>query len=184
MKAFFLFISTIVTSSFFVSCGSKGDENVSKDSTVLLYSEFHDFESSSHVTISADRAFSGKKSSRMTPDVEYGLGVNRFVNEVPSFGSVNRINVSIKSWMDQNYSDATFVFSIDDTATKTNIIWDGRTLSTKKPSEWTNFDFGYTIKKEWLKPEYKISLYVWNKGKNTFFVDNLKVEFSQVIPKL
>jgi hypothetical protein len=183
MKAFFLFISTIVISSFFVSCGSKGDEIVSKDSTVLLYSEFHDFESANHATVSADRAFSGKKSSIVTPTTEYGFGIFKTLSEIPSYGSINLVRVTLNTWMDKSYPGATLVMSIDDPSGNKNIIWDGKPLNTNKPSEWGYSDFVFYVKKEWLQPYYNMRLYIWNKEKNTFYNDNLRIEVFQVIKK-
>lgn len=184
MKTPFLFVSALIVSAFFAACGGDTDnESPAKDSTVLLYSEFHNFESGNYPSLSSEKAFAGKNSVTVNPETEYGFGVFKNLSAIPSYGSLNQIHVTLYSWMDKSYPDATFVMSIDDTVNHKNIIWDGRSLDTKKSGTWGYSDFIFFVKKEWLQPQYYIRLYVWNKGKNVFFNDNVKLEFYQVIPK-
>jgi hypothetical protein len=135
-----------------------------------------------HSTVVEKNAFEGKKCSSVSPEVEYGFGVFKMFRDVPSYESMNKLKVSLYSFMEKSTPEATLVLSIDDTINHKSITWNGKSVDSPPPGKWNLIDAEFDINAEWLKPQYNISVYIWNKTKSTFYVDNMRVEFLTVVP--
>lgn len=164
------------------SCGNKGgeDQTASADSTLTVYSELHDFESMDNKSITSEKAASGKKSAMLADSIEYGVGLAKHFKEISSFNSIDEINISFKCWMDKQYADATFVISIDDSTETKNIMWEGKPVVCSKLNDWSDVQYNFKLNHAFVTPESVIKLYIWNKGKNKFYFDDLSFEFVKI----
>jgi hypothetical protein len=175
------FIAAAFCSLIFLSaCSNKkaGDASeVPKDTTATLYYEFHDFESLNDSRVDSTKGLSGKICGLVSDKIEYGFGLDKQMKQISSFGNIEEINVTFNAWMDKKYPEDVFVLSIDDTLAKKNILWEGRAIEPAKLNEWSTAKINYKIKKEFLNPQYIVKLYIWNKGKNTFYFDDLEFDF-------
>jgi hypothetical protein len=181
MRALF-FTAVICSLIFFGSCKNKKgtDSDPKKDTLTSLHYELHDFESVQDASrVDSTKGLSGKICGVVTDKIEYGYGFDKQMKEIASFNNVEEINVAFNCWMDKKYPDDVFVLSIDDTVGKKNVLWEGRAIEPAKMNEWSPVKINYKIKKEFLNPEYILKLYIWNKGKNTFYFDDLEFSFVQ-----
>ncbi len=146
-----------------------------KDSVIFanLYSEIIDMENITDDRISNENFFSGKKSNVFSENVEYGISFIKLFKDLPSYTAIQKITVDIKSYSTKKINDAILVLSIDNTKDSKNILWIGQPLLFDPLKQWNNNSFSYDIKPEYLNPDFKISIYAWNKTKEEFFVDDL-----------
>jgi hypothetical protein len=56
-------------------------------------------------------------------------------------------------------------------------MWEGKPVVTSKLNDWDDVHINFKINKKFILPNYTIKLYIWNKGKNTFYFDDLKLDF-------
>jgi len=165
-----------------LSCkNKKGSETGQKDS-VILYSEFHDFESIMDPRLDSTKAYSGRKSGLLNDKIEYSYGLSKKIGDISSYKNVNGIHVSFKCWMDKSFPDATFVLSIDDESITKNILWEGKPLGLSKFNDWVPVAIDYKVNPDFIKPGYTLKLYIWNKGKNVFNFDDISYTFVQKKP--
>lgn len=181
MRISFLIAAAFCSSLFLSSCAKKKPvaAGSQKDSTAatVLYSEFHDFESVADTRVDSAKGLSGKICGVVNDKIEYGFGLDKQMKELSSFRNIEDINVSFNCLMDKAYPDDVFVLSIDDTVAKKNVMWEGKGITPAKFGEWSPVSISYKINKDFLSPEYIIKLYIWNKGKNTFYFDDLSFSF-------
>jgi hypothetical protein len=168
---------------FSESCTKKkGEVKGLKDST-LLYYEFHDFESLSDSRLDSTKAVSGRKSGLLNDKIEYSIGFIKPVKDIASYKNLAEVTVSFKCLMDQKYPDATYVLAIDDDSiTKKNIVWEGTPIVPSEYNKWVPVTITYKVSKKNIRPEYFLKLYIWNKGKNTFYFDDVSYSFTQRKP--
>jgi hypothetical protein len=177
----FLFFTAVALSclSLFSSCKSKNTEEPKADSLTTLYYEFHDFESLSGPLVDSTKGASGKKSGILNSKVEYSFGLMKHFRELPSYKNIESINVSFKCFMDKKYPESTFVLSIDDSLSQKNIVWEGRPIVPAKMNTWDQMNINFKVNKNFIKPNYTLKLYIWNKGKDTYNFDDLSFSFVQ-----
>lgn len=179
MRALFLILG-LGTVLILQSCRRHNAADVTaekKDSTQLLYSEYYDFESLADPRVSATKAASGKNSAVVNNEIEYGFGFQKRFKDISSYGSLQEIHVSFKCWMDKKSPDATFVISVDDSTETKNIMWEGQPLVCAKEGAWNDVAYSFKMNPDFIKPQSVLKLYVWNKGKNTFYYDDLAFDF-------
>ncbi len=184
MRSFSFFIIASATAFLFSACGKNTSTNTpataKEDAATVLYSEFHDFESVPDAFTDSTKAFSGKHSGALNQKTEYSFGLSKHFNQIASFKSIDEINVSFKCWMDKKYPDAVFVLSIDDSVSGKSIMWEGKPIVPSKMNDWDDVHINFKLNKKFILPNYTIKLYIWNKGKNTFYFDDLKLDFIKI----
>jgi len=164
----------------FQSCRRKNAgeaENQKADSTLTLYSEYYDFESLSDPGVNTEKAVSGQKSEMVNDKTEYAFGFKKRFQEMSSYRSIREINVSFKCWMEKKFPDATFVISIDDSTETKNIMWEGKPIVCPKDASWNDIRYNFKLNPSFIQPGSVLKLYIWNKGKNKFYYDDLAFDF-------
>lgn len=178
------YLSAVIVGAILLlqSCkgGSNNAETVAKDTTLTVHAELFDFESATDKRITNERAFESKTAGLLCDSIEYGAGFIKRFKELPSYNSIDEINVSFKCFMDKQYADATLVLSIDDSSETKNISWEGKAITCNKLNDWSDVSYNFKINHQFISPESFIKIYVWNKGKNKFFFDDLAIDFVKI----
>jgi len=160
--------------AFMYACSGNKDEKKSENQHV--YSSDMEYEKwINNQSLVNDRAHSGKFSSKVDSSNNYSFGfTENFKNisdTLPAFA-----NISV--WVNYPVTGikSTLVVSVD--APDQNIFWSGTELldSVKVANQWKEIKSLITLPAA-IKPDYKISVYVWSNDKKAFYVDDLKVEF-------
>lgn len=141
--------------------------------TVSLLSENNDFENEGSAT--TEKSSSGKKSYKLTPEIEYGIGINKMMKDIPDFQNLKQITVEVKC-LSSKIKDALYVLAIDDSASK-NVLWDGKPIICNKNDTWCNNEFTFNLKPEVLKAGNSIKIYPWNRAKEVFYIDDISENY-------
>lgn len=149
-------------------------EEPAKDSILYtdLYKEFFNFENIDLGITASNKAFSGKSSTKLTPDIEYGFGINKTINELLELKNTEKVNIELMANSPIADSSVVFVFSVSN-AKNPNVYWEGKTLVVKHANEWQKFSFSFNIRPDLLNAENTFHFYLWNKGKKELHVDDL-----------
>jgi hypothetical protein len=182
MRSFLLSLTLTSIILFSGACKNKHAADAGSKDSVILYSEFHDFESVTDPRLDSTKAYSGRKSGLLNDKIEYSYGLSRHIGEISSFKNMNAIHISFKCWMDKKFPDATFVLSIDDEANSKNILWEGKPIELSRFNDWVPVSIDYKVNNDFIKPGYTLKLYIWNKGKNIFNFDDISYTFLQRKP--
>jgi hypothetical protein len=144
--------------------------------SVSLLSEYFDFENSGDASTSSEKAFSGKKSSKLSPTLEYGFGVNHLLGDIPSYKKLTSVSLVFECITENMDTSALYVFAINDKNGK-NIYWNGVPIRSMKKDSWSNDSIHFKIKPEFLIPENAITFYAWNRNKKIIFIDDLTINY-------
>ena len=156
-----------------ISQDKKSIEKKDSVATVSLFTETHDFENEAGT--STDKAASGSKSLKLSPEVEYGLNITKQIKEISNYQNLRQINVELKCLATKKI-EALYVLAIDDAAGK-NIFWDGKPITCDKIGSWCTLHFSYEIKPDAVKSGSIIKLYPWNKAKELFYIDDISLQY-------
>ena len=143
---------------------------------VHLKSSLVDFESSfeaDHLT--NEKHYSGKKSLAFSPNLEYGATITQAAIDFLPNNIIRKINVSFRLLSDEDFKDNVFVLEAIDSDGKM-ISWQGEGIPSGK-HKWDLVDIEFNVD---FKSAFQIShfkTYVWNKNKNTFYIDDLNMEY-------
>lgn len=173
-----LLLSVLTFSSCLKKKGATDSSGQAISSNVVCY-ELNDFESVSDGRVDSSKSSSGKVCGLVNDKIEYGYGFERLIGKIPSYKSIEEINVSFNCWMDKKTNGDVFVFSVEDTLAKKSIYWEAKGITPAKTGTWSPININYKVKKEFLDPKYVLKLYAWNKGKNVFYFDDLSFSFER-----
>ncbi len=143
---------------------------------VVLLSDVFDLENSGDGFETTEKAATGKRSCKLSPDFEFGVNNIKIVKDIPGFASLKKIELKFKSFFEKIDPAAVYVVSINDDKGK-NIFWDSRPIVYSETTGWSEQSMSFTIPPEFLNPENRISVYPWNKNKKTFYVDDVTMDF-------
>jgi hypothetical protein len=185
-KKRFIFLSVFILLGFIGAYIFKGEKkaialnsaDIKKDSiiTVSLLSESFDLEANNDGSASTEKFVSGKISSKLSPEIEYGFNIKKPMSDIPTVEKLKSVSVSFKCWMPKNDAKAVFVFIINDATGKT-LLWDSKPIVCNKKEQWCDIAMSFEVKPELIKSENSFLLYAWNHEKKEFYMDDIVVDY-------
>ncbi|MCW3085021.1 MAG: hypothetical protein JWP12_2387 [Bacteroidetes bacterium] len=133
-------------------------------------------------TSSTEKAYSGKTSSKLSAKNEYSATIKKMADTLAVASKVKRIGFQAKISGDpDNYKDALMVASVDDKDGK-SLYWTGLAIDATKISDtdtssWKLTTANFLIGSDLLKNGNTLKLYIWNKAKKEFYVDDLEIDY-------
>lgn len=149
-----------------------------KDSLIsaTLLSEYFDLENNYEAFISTEKKHSGKQSCKLSPSIEYGVSIVKNISEIPSFNNLKNISITYNCLNGSENPDALYVLSIDDNKGK-NVFWAGEPILYNVDKDWKEATVSFLVAPEFLNPNYKITIYPWNRNKKEFYIDDIHVDY-------
>ena len=151
---------------------------IKKDSLISasLLSEFFDLENNHDAFVSTEKHFSGKQSCMLSSIMEYGVSISKKIGDIPASNNLKSISLLFKCLNGAENPDALYVLSIDDDKGK-SVFWAGEPVVCKSNKDWSETTITFLVPPEFLKPEYKITIYPWNRNKKEFYIDDIHVNY-------
>ncbi len=138
-----------------------------------IFSEFFDFENIDIGITSSEKAFSGNKSTKVTPDIEYGFGINKTLAELPDLKNTEQVFLEFMCLAPQIDSSILFVFTISNSKNE-SVLWEGKAIVVGEANTWIKNKIVFNVKPEWIVPDNSFRFYIWNRDKKELHVDDLK----------
>jgi len=177
MKNLQLLSVIICATILFAACSGKKDDVKNSDLSApgVFYSNLEATGWMNQFTLSKDAAHSGRYSSRVDSVNQFSFG---FKETVSIIGDTIPKKANIDFWVlyPQAGIKSTIVLSVD--SCEKNIFWFGTPLidSVKTTAKWQQIKASVNLPEN-IMPTDKISVYVWNNDKKTFYIDDLTVSF-------
>ncbi len=132
------------------------------------------------VNLSSDFSVSAPNSNFIQGDNNYGATYETSIGQIdPSGLKLKRIIMTTKLLSVLPEVNCVMVVSIDDAQGK-NVMWLGKDIVNPNTlvNQWGDFVFECTINESMaLKPDNKLSVYIWNRGKGLIYSDDLCLRF-------
>jgi hypothetical protein len=160
----------------FAACsGNKSDKYQGGPGSVLISSDMENLAWTNMHTLSKEKAYSGKFSSKIDSVNQYSFGLSNTFNNL-SDTLPTSVDVSVWVYFPETKIKSSLVISID--SVSKNIFWKGVPLadSVKAANQWQEIKVSFEIPKK-IMPTDNIKIYVWNNEKRTFYVDDIKFLF-------
>ena len=119
-------------------------------------------------------AFEGNASMRLTPENEFGSGVDLRTGDY-RIQQGNTIECDVWINTEKLNKDAMIVMSLEN-AEQQSITWRSRTLTdfVIPGKGWQRVYYAYRLAED-IQPDDRIKIYIWNSGKNSFNADNMRI---------
>ncbi len=160
---------------------NKNSASVNTDTLIneMFYEHLYTFEQLEDLkntqTIVTGKASSGNKSAQLDSKNEYSVTYEKKFSDITNYWNIRIINCSIKLFTNENLKDILAILSIDGYNGK-NIDWQSQPIIGTK-GKWKEINFSFTISDDKIKDNNVLKIYIWNKSKNNFFIDDLKISF-------
>ena len=142
--------------------------------------KFYDFESTAGlentVTFSIDRAFSGKHSCLLNSSREYSTTIVEKTNSISNIGNTNFVKFTFMLW-GEGIIEASAVMSFHKNNTQMSYYTFPIKFNFSEKKDWVPLSIDWSIDPDSLKKSDYIKIYILNNLKQTFYVDDFKVEF-------
>ncbi|MEO8210379.1 MAG: VCBS repeat-containing protein [bacterium] len=140
-----------------------------------LIFDFEEGHQSNGQSINGSKSFSGKKSLKVNSASEYGPEIKIPFSEIPSMKNFRRLEVSLKVWNEKPVPDNLWVVEVDG-ENGSVLSWHAEGVPVTS-NQWDSITLSIDIKPEFLKNFNHIKTYAWNRNKNTFYADDIKLVF-------
>jgi hypothetical protein len=138
----------------------------------IISSEFYNFETIDLGATASDKAFSGKRSTQVNSDIEYGFGIHKKIKDFPVLKDAEKVFIELMAFNSKADSSVFFVYAVTNSKNE-NLHWESRPIVVAKQNEWNANQFTFDIKPELLSLENNFSFYVWNRDKKEVIIDDL-----------
>ncbi len=142
----------------------------------ISFSKFENFEKENK-NLDSTLYYSGKYSLKIDSSTEFTNLLTKKANKI--FSSKNIvINISLKTICDKN-KDVIIVIQAD--KGNKSKLWNGRNISNYilKQNAWNSVFYTKEFSENDFNKNAEIKIYIWNKGKTNFNIDDYKIEICQ-----
>lgn len=126
-------------------------------------------------TYTNEKYFSGTNSCKLSPADEYGVTFSKKVSELPGYDKLKQARISFRILSGQPLQKSVMVFSVMGTDNKTS-EWKKETIAGGG-SSWKENELVFDIDPKLWPANSTFKIYPWNPGKESFFIDDIGVEF-------
>lgn len=124
-------------------------------------------------------AYSGANSMKVDSAIEYGPGLVIEPDDIQGFTGGQKAVAEAWVWFDHEPKEAILVLSLEIPG-KEPVVWKGAVTSNYAPAgNWSRVLQTVTIPEK-TDPKAVIKTYIWNKGRERFFVDEMKLSLKQI----
>lgn len=150
-----------------------------------LKEEFYDLEDVTRLrntnTITSEKKYSGQNSCKLSPQNEFGVMVLKNTNEIRNRKEIGQVDIKFRMFSETSLDNVFFVMSTNTIAAPgKDITWLSREIACPK-SNWNLHEVKFPLSPETLHPDQQWKLYIWNKAKKTFYVDDIQISYSKNI---
>lgn len=148
--------------------------------TSIFFTDLEDPEASLWRGIkNSEKSLSGKFSNKLSSDNEYGMTFFKKVGELPNYNSIRQIKISFNAYSDAAIHKGLVVYALSGTIKDTlyEYVESGMHIDAHK---WSKQEIILNVNAEVWQPDWQIKIYPWSASKETFFVDDIKIEFYSV----
>ncbi|MGZ4053833.1 MAG: hypothetical protein ACXVPU_01020 [Bacteroidia bacterium] len=124
------------------------------------------------------KAFSGNRSCLLNPETEYSATFKEQTKNLPQNCSAIKFTAKILNESNKDLA-ALVVLSINDKDGK-NIHWESKAIDAgviNDSTHWKIFSQQFALSDDLIKNNNTISIYVWNKSKENFLLDDFEITY-------
>jgi hypothetical protein len=122
--------------------------------------------------ISNEKSLSGKYSLKYSSENEWG-----HVFPYTNIQNLIKIKIQFSFIPVDSLREELIITHIKDSTDNSTLVWFGDKLSNYKLNEWHHFETSHAFFNNKFNQKSKLDIYFWNKSKNNFYIDDLKITF-------
>jgi hypothetical protein len=126
-------------------------------------------------------SFTGRNAVAFTPEMEYGPTFLKKTGEINKKGSLKSVMLKFNLNQSDTLKDLISVVEIKDH--NKLLSWEGLVIKqTLTANQWNTIDLHHSFLEPIKDEEYYVNIYIWNKGKRKFYIDDFRITF-ETIPR-
>ncbi|CAN5375797.1 hypothetical protein BH11BAC1_BH11BAC1_14300 [soil metagenome] len=124
---------------------------------------------------SSEKYFSGKFSTKLSGQDEYGMTFSKKGIEIESREKIRQVKISFQVFSDVPLKKASYVFAVPGVKGK---MYEYFQEPIKAESgKWSSNEFILSVNPALWGEDATVKIYPWNVGKEMFFLDDIRIEF-------
>jgi hypothetical protein len=121
--------------------------------------------------------FSGKSAIAFKSGDEFGPVFSKKVSEIAKNGSINSVRLSAGIYQPDSLVKMIAVIEIKDGDKQ--LSWEGLVYKNGiTPNQWDIINYQYTFLQPITNMDASVNIYLWNKDKQIFYIDDFKIVFN------
>jgi len=127
-------------------------------------------------------SYSDKNAIEFTPEKEFGPKIIKNSDEINLGQGLRSVNISFNIHQPDSMSE---LLSVIDVRKNDSIYsWEGINIKQEiKPNQWNSVSISHNYQEPIAEDSLSIIFYIWNKGKQQFYIDDLQIAFDYLIEK-
>ncbi|HSH20232.1 MAG TPA: hypothetical protein VLA03_07250, partial [Draconibacterium sp.] len=125
-------------------------------------------------------SFAGKNAIEFTPETEFGPKFTKNSDEINFGEGLRSVNITFN--ISQTDSISELLNVIDVRKNDSIYSWEGLNISKSiTPNQWNSISISHNYQEPIVEDSLSVIFYIWNKGKQHFYINDLKIEFDYVL---
>jgi len=127
-------------------------------------------------------SFSERNAMVFKPEMEFGPKFQKTIRDIGKDGNIK--SVSLKFDLNQADSVNDLVGVIQIIENDKQVFWEG--LIIKQPintNQWNTIELHHSFPEVLENKDFKVNIYIWNKGKRKFYIDDFQITFESILDR-
>jgi hypothetical protein len=121
-------------------------------------------------------SFSGRNAMAFTPEMEFGPIFLKKIKDIDKEGSLKSVNLKFNINQADTIKDLVSVVEIKDYDKQ--VSWEGLIIKQSlNANQWNSIELHHFFPEPVKDNDFKVNIYIWNKGKRKFYIDDFQISF-------
>ena len=132
-----------------------------------------------HQWLAHRTSFSGRNAVAFSPEMEYGPTYLKTTGDISKERSLKSVTLNFNLNQADTIKDIISVVEIKDHDKQ--VSWEGLVIKqTLLANQWNAIELHHTFAEPIKDDNLKVNIYIWNKGKRKFFIDDFRITFETI----
>jgi hypothetical protein len=125
-------------------------------------------------------SFSGRNAMVFKPEMEFGPVFQKTIRDISKEGNVKSVTFKFNLNQAENVNDLVGVIQIIEN--NKQVFWEGLVIKQSlNTNQWNAVELHHSYPEAIKNNDCKVNIYIWNKGKRKFYINDFQITFESVI---
>lgn len=124
-------------------------------------------------------SFAGRNAVAFNPEMEFGPIFLKKIRDISKDGNLKSVTLKFNLNQADSIKDLVNVIQIRDNDKQ--VSWEGLIIKQSlKTKQWNTIELHHSYPEVIKNDNFKVSIYIWNKGKRKFYIDDFQITFESI----
>jgi hypothetical protein len=124
-------------------------------------------------------SFTGRNAVAFTPEMEFGPVFRKKIRDINKHKNLK--SATLKFNLNQADTITDFVSVVEIKDNKKQVYWKGLIINQSlQANQWNAIELRHTFSEPIKNDDLMVNIYIWNKGKRNFYIDDFQIAFESI----